>query len=84
MVKKFFVTMTDNFMSGWGRAKGKKNVFVVETNTLKQAEIIEKNAKKRSEMRYVYIKRKMPYYNPRSVLVSKRKFKDLDGIWKEK
>ena len=36
--------MTDSFMSGWGRAMNLTNKFIVECNTLEEAETIEKNA----------------------------------------
>ena len=36
----YYVTMTDKFMSGWGRAEGKINKFVVECETREKAETI--------------------------------------------
>jgi hypothetical protein len=51
----FYVRMTDNFMSGWGPAKDKKNVLVVECDTLEQAEQIERAAQRRAETPSVMI-----------------------------
>jgi len=82
--KEYWVTMTDTFMSGWGRAKGKKNKYVIKCNTYKQAETIACNAEKRSEMKHVNITSKKPYFNERKYLVSEKKFKDLHGPWKKK
>ena len=52
----YYVTMTDNFMSGWGLARNKTNKLVIECDDMNQAMLIEKNAKLRSEMRYVNIR----------------------------
>ena len=56
----YFVTMTDLFFSGWGGAEGKTNKFIVVCKNWQQAQIIERNAKKRSEMRYINICMKKP------------------------
>ena len=80
-IEKVYVVMTDKFMSGWGRAEGKINKFVVECNTMKEAEIIERNAKKRPEMKYVNITKKVPYYSATRYLVSERTFEDMHGPW---
>lgn len=76
----FFVTMTDKFMSGWGMAAGKVNKMVVQCDTLAQAELIERNAKRRSEMRRVNICVNKPRYSSH-VVVSWKNFKDLSGPW---
>ena len=44
-IRKYYVTMTDKAMSGWGMAKNKTNKYVVICDTHEQAQIIEKNAK---------------------------------------
>ena len=76
----YYVTMTDNFMSGWGPARNKTNKLIIECETMEQAAIIERNAKKRDEMRYVNIRSTKPHYGPR-VLESWKTFKDMDGPW---
>jgi len=82
--KKYYVTMTDKFLSGWGPAKDKKNKLVIECNTLKQAETVACNAKKRSEMKAVNIVSKKPYFSKRQYHVSEKDFKELGAIWKKK
>lgn len=61
----FYVTMTDTFMSGWGKAEGKKNKLVFECDTLKEAEIVKDNAENRDEMKYVNINDEKPNYYPK-------------------
>ncbi len=78
----FYVTMTDKFMSGWGRAEGKINKFVVVCDTYEQAEAIERNAHKREEMKYINITSKKPCYNSRRYLTSWRNYNELGNIWK--
>jgi len=82
--KKWYVTMTDKFMSGWGHARGKTNKFVIGCNTYTQAQTIKRNAKRRSEMIYINITSSKPYYNPNRFLVSYKDFKQLGKIWKKK
>jgi len=81
--KKIYVTMTDKFMSGWGMAQGKTNKFIIECDNWEQAEIIERNARKRSEMKYVNICTSKPRYNSRTILESWRTFEDMGEIWKK-
>lgn len=59
----FYVTMTDNFMSGWGNAQGKTNKLVFECENMKEAKTVESNAHKRDEMTYVSIRSTKPYYD---------------------
>ena len=79
----FYVTMTDRFMSGWGKAEGRIAKFVVECETLEQAETIENNAKKREEMKYINITTKKPYYNVKKYITTTKSYEQLGKIWKE-
>lgn len=79
----FYVTMTDKFMSGWGKAEGKINKFIIECEDFKHAEIIERNANKRPEMKHVGIKFKKPYYSPKGYIISMEKYENLGEIWKK-
>jgi hypothetical protein len=79
----YFVTMTDKCMSGWGKAEGRINKYVIGCITLQDAELIERNAKRRDEMKYINIRTEKPYYNDRFYLVSYRTFDELGAIWKE-
>ena len=76
-----YVTMTDKFMSGWGCSEGKINKYVIECSSHQEAQICANNAKKRSEMKYINIVSKKPYYNQKRYLVSHKKFSDLGSIW---
>ena len=64
MTTKYYVTMTDRFMSNWGRAENIISKYVVECETLEEARIVEQNANNRSEMRNVRIRETFPNYNP--------------------
>ena len=80
--KKLYVTMTDKFLSGWGNAVNKTNKFIIECDTWEQAETIERNAKKRSEMKYINICINKPKYKA-NVLESWKTFEQLGGMWKD-
>lgn len=79
---KIYVTMTDKFMSGWGHAENKINKFIVECDTREQADTIMCNANKRSEMKYVNMTTKKPYYNTKHYYSSFQTYDELGGIWK--
>lgn len=79
---KYYVTMTDKFMSGWGLAANKTNKLIIECDSYKDAELIERNAKRRSEMKYVNICSKKPYYGS-NVYPSWKIFEDMGDIWKQ-
>jgi len=82
MAKKYYVVMTDKFLSGWGLAEGKTNKLVIVCDTHKEASTIERNASKRDEMKNVYIVRKMP--SERSdTLLSVKKYSELGNLWKQ-
>ena len=61
--KKIYVSMTDKFMSGWGKAQNKINKLVLECDTLQEAQIVFNNAESRSDMRYINICVNKPRYN---------------------
>jgi hypothetical protein len=70
-------------MSGWGMAKGKDNIMVVECDSLEDAELIAENAAKRSEMKNINIWTEMPKYDEKKILLSVKSFDQLSGPWKE-
>jgi hypothetical protein len=80
MNKKIYVTMTDKFMSGWGMAANKKNKFIVICDNWQQAETIQRNAEKRSEMKYINICLNKPRYAS-NVLETWKTFDELGTIW---
>jgi hypothetical protein len=69
-MSKFYVSMTDKFMSGWGCADNKTNKLVIECDNYSEAETVYNNAIKRHEMKYVNICSKKPYYTSRYNYVS--------------
>tara|TARA_R100000655_G_scaffold55221_2_gene93278 strand:- start:3210 stop:3668 length:459 start_codon:yes stop_codon:yes gene_type:complete len=80
-IQRFYVCMTDKFMSGWGCADGKINKFIIECETKEEAIQIKYIAHKRPEMKYINIHTKMPNYNHKKYLVSLKKFNELGSIW---
>ncbi len=62
MISKYYVTMTDKFMSNWGPARGLKNKLIFLCDNLEEAEIVYNNAKNREEMIDVYICHTRPAY----------------------
>jgi hypothetical protein len=78
----FYVTMTDKFMSGWGMAENKTNKFIVVCTTWEQAETIQRNAVKRSEMKYINICISKPRYG-KNVVESWNTFEQLGEVWKQ-
>jgi hypothetical protein len=80
MKTKFYVTMTDKFMSGWGMAKDKTNKLIIICQTIEQAEQIERAAKSRSEMRYINIRTTKPYYG-KNIVESWKTWGDLGTVW---
>ena len=76
--------MTDKFMSGWGLAKGMINKLVIECDSYQEAEIVEDNARNRSEMIYVHITvGRKPYYNQKRFYTNYHSKKDY-GSWFKK
>lgn len=70
MAAKYYVTMTDGFMSGWGQARNKINKLVLACDTIEEAEHVFALAKSRSEMRHVNICHKRPNYSENRYFVS--------------
>jgi len=77
---KYYVTMTDKFMSGWGAAQGKINKLIIECETWQQAEQIERAAHSRPEMRYINVRTTKPYYGA-NVVESWKTWRDLGTVW---
>lgn len=79
--RKLYVTMTDKFMSGWGKAEGLINKLIVECDTREQAEAIKRNAQRRGEMKYINICLNKPSYNSNKYYCSWKKFGDMGEVW---
>jgi len=61
--EKYYVSMTDTFMSGWGEARNKISKLIFLCDTLEEAQIVKDNAEQRSDQKYVNIHTEKPYYN---------------------
>ena len=79
-MKKYYVTMTDKYLSGWGVSEGKTNKLIIECETIDQAEKIERSARNRSEMRYINIRMTKPHYGS-NVLETWKTWGELGEIW---
>jgi len=80
MNKKYYFTMTNTFLSGWGRAENKKNKVVFECDSMDEAIIVKNNAKNRDEMKCINIVTKKPYYDSNFYHVSS-KTKENCNVW---
>lgn len=78
---KYYASMIDTFMSGWGKAKGKKNVLIFECDTLEEAVIVAENAKNRSDQTNIAIHKDYPEFLPASRYYVQHKDKDVYPAW---
>ena len=75
-----YVTMIDKFMSGWGMAEGKTNIYCIACPCIDSANIVAKNAAKRSDMTQIKIVYKAPR-DTKAKLVTRKLFSELGTIW---
>lgn len=75
---KYYVSMLDKFMSGWGPAEGKMNRLVIECDTVEEAQIVRDNARARSEMSGIEILKKKPVYAQNAYFTSYHDKTDYD------
>lgn len=68
-MKKYYVTMTDKFFSGWGRASGKIAKFVYLCESYDEAKIVASNARARTDQKNVNIRSTVPRYTSKGYLV---------------
>ena len=66
-------------MSNWGMSKNRTNKLVIQCDNLEQAEIVERNAKNRSEMTFINICTKKPYFNQDRYCVSEHDKNDYSN-----
>ena len=78
-----YVTMTDNFMSGWGEAEGKTAYYQVECDNVEQAEQIEAAAERRTDMEGIN-QRVTPRTESDTDQVTDIHYDDVGGMWIEK
>jgi len=80
--QKYYVSMTDEFLSGWGMAKDKINKLVLECNGYQEALTVASNARHRSEMRDIEILNIKPIYDESKILTSWHTKTDYDRWYK--
>ena len=85
----YYVTMTDKFMSGWGRASGLINKLIFPCETWAEAKIVADNAANRSDQKYINIRTSKPYYNSNRYLAQVKTKDDysswyIEGFFKKK
>ena len=66
----YYVTASDSFFSGWGKAQDKVNKIVVEVETYQEAVKVYNKLKARHEMKYVNIASNRPRYSNEKFYVS--------------
>lgn len=74
---KYWVVMTDRFMSNWGKAEGKINKLVIECDSAELALIVAENADCRDEMKNISIKEGCPSFKSDRYLVSYKTRNDM-------
>ena len=78
-----YVSMIDIFMSGWGPAEGKVNIFCIECDSAEQAERVAAYAETRDEMKRVRVHNteRLPYWAESNTLVTRKHIDELGSIW---
>jgi hypothetical protein len=80
---KYYTHMTDKCLSGWGGAENRIAKYVIECDTLEQAETIKRNGLMRSEMKNIRICKTRPVYDSDYFQVTYRNYDQLGEIWKK-
>jgi hypothetical protein len=83
MNKKYYVTMTDKVMSGWGKAEGKINKLVLMCDDYHEAILVYNHAINRKNMIYINICENKPYYNSNKYYVSWHDKNDYSDWYKK-
>ncbi len=65
----YYVSMTDQVLSGWGLSKGKINKLIFICENWEDAKIVQANAEGRGDQKYIKISTKKPSYPKNSHLV---------------
>ena len=82
MTKKWYVSCTDKFMSGWGKASGKINKLVFECDSWDQAKIVADNAEAREDQKHINIRSSKPYYPQYSHCTQYKTIADYESWYK--
>ena len=79
---KVYVTMTDKFLSGWGRAEGKINKLIFVCDSAEEAQIVFHNAESRGDMKHINMTVTKPYYSPSKYYAQFRTQEDASNWYK--
>src|SRR6056297_474187 len=79
----WYVTTTDAFMSGWGMARGKTNKLIFPCDSLDEAQTVERNAKNRTDQKYVNITGSWPRYSGSRYYIQVKTKEDYTNWYKE-
>jgi len=82
--RRFYVTMTDRFMSGWGMAEGLINKLVFECDSYDEALVVAENAESRGDMSYINIVDRKPWYNPNRYYVQFKNKRNSSAWYKDR
>ena len=82
-MQTYYVTMTDTFLSGWGKADGKIAKYVIECESYDEALTVADNARNRSDMKHVRIVNNKPYYTSSRYQVTERTKEEIP-VWFQK
>lgn len=78
-----YISMIDQFMSGWGLSKDKTNVLVFECASKEEAYRVMDYARQRGDMTKVaYWKKEMPTFDPEKFFVQVKN-RDIYPRWYE-
>lgn len=77
-----YVTMKDEFMSGWGMAKGKANILVFHCENEEEVEAVLSNAEAREEMVNIRV-RETPLKRRQKCLVQQKTKDDYNNWYKK-
>ena len=81
-MSKYWVTMTDKFLSGWGMAQDKIAKYVYECDTLEMAQKVKSNAEKRTDQKNINITTSKPRYNLRTHYTQYRTYDPTDYFYR--
>lgn len=79
----FYVTLTDKFLSGWGKAEGKKNRLIIPTRSLREAELVKQEANTRNDFTNIEVKERIPNYDHRKNFVQVKTREDMPKLFKK-
>jgi HSP20 family molecular chaperone IbpA len=83
MNKKYYVSMTDKFLSGWGQARGKNAVFINICDNYEEAQVVADNAGARKDQCNIKISETMPVFNTDRNLVQIKTREDMPNWYKK-